>query len=201
LVRQDCGCSAEKLESAITPDAEFVDNFFDLNDFSDVYAREGKIIEVQSYRVDDWLDRSDSDILAVVFRDLSGFLPRAPRDKLTHFHVQRHLALFTKYAPGRAALRPSVQSGVEGLYLAGDWTECGTNVWMMERAVVSGLRAANAILARRGMPLIHIVELPREGLLLRFTRLVSTRLRQMFWRNYPDKKPLVQRTGPLQPRG
>jgi uncharacterized protein with NAD-binding domain and iron-sulfur cluster/nitrite reductase/ring-hydroxylating ferredoxin subunit len=176
-----------EIESAITPDAEFIDNFFYLNKFSPTYDVEGRIIEVQSYRVDQWLDRPDSDVLDVVFRDLAGFVPRAQRSKLKASHIQRHTALFTKYAPRNFQLRPGVESGVQGLYLAGDWTRTDWSVWMMERAIVSGLRAASAVLVRRGLPPIDILMLPEEGLLLRVWRWFARILRQLFWSDYPKK--------------
>lgn len=42
-------------------------------------------------------------------------------------------------------LRPD-ESGFEGLFLAGDWTNSGLNAGCVEAAVMSGLQAANAIL-------------------------------------------------------
>ncbi len=44
-------------------------------------------------------------------------------------------------------LRPD-ESGYDNLYLAGDWTDCGLNAGCIEAAVLSGLRAANAVLGR-----------------------------------------------------
>jgi isorenieratene synthase len=174
-----------ELESGLTPDAEFIDNFFFVNTFSQSYNQEGIILEVQSYRVEKWIDASDQEILEVSFRDLASFLPQAAREKMTFFKLQRHLALFTKYAPGKAALRPSVSSGTYGLHLAGDWTEADWSVWMMERAVVSGLRAANAVLKRRGLPLVEIKRLPKEGITLRSSRFFGRLIRNILWRKYP----------------
>ena len=47
----------------------------------------------------------------------------------------------------RYRLRPD-ESGYDGLYLAGDWTDCGLNAGCIEAAVLSGLQAANAVLGR-----------------------------------------------------
>lgn len=177
----------EELESAITPDALFIDNFFMLNSFASVYDREGAVLEVQSYRVDEWLDRSDDEVLDATFRDLGTFCPDANRDRMKFFEIQRHRALFTAYAPGRLEHRPNAESGTEGLFLAGDWTEADWSVWMMERAVVSGLRAANAVLARRGMKPVEIRRLPREGLILRISRRACELIRNLFWKSYPGQ--------------
>jgi uncharacterized protein with NAD-binding domain and iron-sulfur cluster len=176
----------KELESAITPDALFIDNFFMLNSFASVYDLEGAVLEIQSYRVDEWLNRSDADVLDVTFRDLATFCPDANRERMKFYKIQRHRALFTAYAPGRVEHRPNVDSGTGGLFLAGDWTEADFSVWMMERAVVSGLRAANAVLIRRGMKPLEIRRLPKEGLLLRISRRAAKVLRFLFWRSYPD---------------
>ncbi len=47
----------------------------------------------------------------------------------------------------RHRLRPD-ESGYDNLFLAGDWTDCGLNAGCIEAAVLSGLRAANAVLGR-----------------------------------------------------
>jgi uncharacterized protein with NAD-binding domain and iron-sulfur cluster/rubrerythrin len=176
----------QQLESAITPDAVFIDNFFMLNSFSNVYNLEGAVLEVQSYRVETWLDRSDDELLKVVFRDLATFCPDANRGRMKSYEIQRHRALFTAYAPGRIELRPGAESGTDGLFLAGDWTEADWSVWMMERAIVSGLRAANAVLLRRGLQPIEIQRLPKEGLLLRISRRVCESIRRVWWKSYPS---------------
>lgn len=57
---------------------------------------------------------------------------------------------FTSFAPGQAAFKPVVREGnllgIEGLYFAGDWVQCDLfpNA-LMERAVTTGIEAANAI--------------------------------------------------------
>ena len=40
------------------------------------------------------------------------------------------------------------ESGYDNLVLAGDWTDNGLNAGCIEAAVLSGLRAANAVLGR-----------------------------------------------------
>ena len=47
---------------------------------------------------------------------------------------------------GRFRLRPDA-SGYDNLWLAGDWTDNGLNAGCIEAAVVSGIQAANAVLA------------------------------------------------------
>jgi uncharacterized protein with NAD-binding domain and iron-sulfur cluster len=56
---------------------------------------------------------------------------------------------YVQSVPGsdRYRLRPD-ESGYDNLVLAGDWTDCGMNAGCIEAAVMSGLQAANALLAR-----------------------------------------------------
>lgn len=55
--------------------------------------------------------------------------------------------LYVQSLPGtdRLRLRPDA-SGYDNLVLAGDWTNCGLNAGCIEAAVLSGLKAANALL-------------------------------------------------------
>jgi uncharacterized protein with NAD-binding domain and iron-sulfur cluster len=56
---------------------------------------------------------------------------------------------YVQSLPGSAAhrLRPD-ESGVDNLFLAGDWTDSGLNAGCIEAATLSGLQAANAVLGR-----------------------------------------------------
>jgi hypothetical protein len=56
---------------------------------------------------------------------------------------------YVQSLPGtdRYRLRPG-GSGVDNLYLAGDWTDCGLNAGCVEAAARSGVQAAQALAAR-----------------------------------------------------
>ena len=56
---------------------------------------------------------------------------------------------YVQCAPGSDAHRLRAdESGYDNLFLAGDWTDNGLNAGCIEAAVLSGLRAANAVLGR-----------------------------------------------------
>lgn len=167
------------LETAFTCGQRFIDDFFHLNRYDPSVAVEGHVVEVQAYDVADKLELSDEAILAMVFEDLAVIDPAYRHDAMRHFHIQRHARLFTRFGPGQAAWRPDQDSGAEGLWLAGDWTRMDFDVWSMERAVVSGLRAANAVRARYGVPPMPILRLPPEGWMLAESRRVARRLRKL----------------------
>jgi uncharacterized protein with NAD-binding domain and iron-sulfur cluster len=58
---------------------------------------------------------------------------------------------YTLAWPGSDQFRLAAdQSGFDNLFLAGDWTDFGLNIGHVEGAVVSGLKAAQALLRRQG---------------------------------------------------
>jgi uncharacterized protein with NAD-binding domain and iron-sulfur cluster len=64
--------------------------------------------------------------------------------------VTEHGATFA-VRPGVDALRPPQRTPIDGLFLAGDWTDTGWPA-TMEGAVRSGYLAAEALLRRAGQP-------------------------------------------------
>jgi predicted NAD/FAD-dependent oxidoreductase/Rieske Fe-S protein len=171
---KDTKITQKDVRTAITPICEVVDNFFYLNRIDPSYDAEGEVIEMQGCRsFDKWGDMPDAQLVQWILDDLtrngllvSGLAP-------AHYFVNRHVKVFTKYAPGQERYRPGARTGVPGLYLAGDWTKADWSSWFMERAVISGLRAANEVLEARGLRPQPIRRLPPEGLLLRASRLAA----------------------------
>jgi isorenieratene synthase len=166
-------------ESVVLPDGRFADVMFHLNAIGQSRAEDGIVVEVHcacSGRKASWRDASDAAILATALADLATIAPgltAAHVDSQRPAEIQRHADSFTLYAPGDAGRRPGAETGVRGLLLAGDWTRADWSVWMGERAVVSGLRAANVVLGSLGKAAEPIARLPREGILLRLGRLAA----------------------------
>lgn len=80
---------------------------------------------------------------------LCELLPRARDARVERFEVVReHTATF-RSAPGTRRLRPGARTRIEGLALAGAWTDTGWPA-TMEGAVRSGLAAARETLGTRG---------------------------------------------------
>jgi squalene-associated FAD-dependent desaturase len=95
-----------------------------------------------------------------VLAELAEIWPEAREARLLRWWVvTEHGATFA-VRPGIEVLRPPQRTPVEGLFLAGDWTDTGWPA-TMEGAVRSGYRAAEGILEDLGRPeaLIH-PELP-----------------------------------------
>jgi hydroxysqualene dehydroxylase len=100
----------------------------------------------------DLIERSNEEILAIVLGDLNQMIPAAREAKLT-----RSLVLKEKYAtmapaPETFRLRPTTQTPVSNLFLAGDWIQTALPA-TIESAVISGHAAAEAVAERRAQAL------------------------------------------------
>jgi hydroxysqualene dehydroxylase len=89
----------------------------------------------------------NDDLLKIVMDDLTAMIPAA-----REAHMMRGLVLKEKHAtfaadPASDAVRPSVQTTVPNLFLAGDWIQTGLPA-TIESAVSSGRSAAAAITSR-----------------------------------------------------
>ena len=147
------------------------------------------MVEVQAYRAGHLLDASDDAILSLALQDLAVIHPAYAPEHLRHFTVNRHRALFTRYGPGQNVFRPVAGEAPPGLALAGDWTRAPWSAWMMERAVISGLQAANAVLERRQLSPVEILRLSPESLFLRVSRALCLLLRLTVSRRLPMGQP------------
>jgi squalene-associated FAD-dependent desaturase len=81
---------------------------------------------------------------------LRELLPRAREAKVELFLATREHAATFRAAPGVAALRPSAETSVPGLVLAGNWTATGWPA-TLEGAVLSGHTAARRALQELGL--------------------------------------------------
>jgi isorenieratene synthase len=171
------GTAAPDVETIVLPAPVFGDVYFGLNAIDRSHDAEGVVVELQCCVAEDrWIDATDEEILDAVFRDLATLPGELTRDRLRSpdaWVIQRHASVFTRYSPGDSRHRPRAATGVAGLHVCGDWTAAEWSVWMMERAVVSGLRAANRVLASRGLPAIDIARLEPDGLLLAVSRRIA----------------------------
>jgi isorenieratene synthase len=183
------GTPVPSAETIVFPAPVFADVYFHLNAIDRSYDPEGVIVELHCCDVKPGLlQATDDHILGLVFRDLATLDPRLTRSTMRDpraYTIFRHEAVFTLYAPGDAAHRPGAASGIVGLHLAGDWTTADWSVWMMERAVVSGLRAANRVLGSHGLPAAPIVRLDPEGPLLVAARWLARGIRRLAHRHVP----------------
>ena len=93
-----------------------------------------------------YADRTLDELQAEFLPALAELFPAARTARVERFFVTREPEATFRGAPGTRALRPTA-TAVEGLYLAGAWTDTGWPA-TMEGAVRSGLAAARAALAQ-----------------------------------------------------
>jgi len=91
--------------------------------------------------------RSNQELIDLAVNEVRDALPAAQSAVMTRGVVVREKRATFSVAPGQPR-RPSIETSVPGLFLAGDWIDTGLPA-TIEGAVVSGHRAAAAILRQR----------------------------------------------------
>lgn len=90
---------------------------------------------------------SDARIVRGCVDEIAEFAPLAARVPLRHAAVHRIPMAIPCAWPGTETARPQSETGIDGLFLAGDWTATGLPC-SMESAVRSGWLAAERVAAR-----------------------------------------------------
>ncbi len=122
----------------------------------------GAVVELHCYAVPEhW---RDEDVEGALVAELEQFLPELAGATVRHRHVQLRRD-FPAFHVGMAGARPSTDTGVQGLYVAGDWVALPFPAMLMEAAFSSGLVAANRILGRDGLREELVESVPLRGLL------------------------------------
>jgi carotenoid phi-ring synthase / carotenoid chi-ring synthase len=165
----DKPCRPERAPFAGTAGVGLLDNisvYEKLEDESRAWAERhgGSVVELHAYGVPENLGEG------ALRQDLMGGLhalypeTRGARVLEERFLLRRDCPAF---APGSHARRPGVQTPVPGLALAGDFVRMPFPSALMERAVASGVGAANELLARWGARGETLWSVPPRGLLAR----------------------------------
>ncbi|MBN1873483.1 MAG: FAD-dependent oxidoreductase, partial [Anaerolineae bacterium] len=142
-----------------------LDNFFWLhriyNDYI-VWSREtgGSALESHIYGPPELLVEPDAALLARAIVDATRAWPEL-RGHIIHSVVTRNEATHTLLHAGRPEEHLGVVTPWSGLYCCGDWVRDANPAMFMERACVTGIKAANAVLDSHGLepwPLLHQVQ-------------------------------------------
>jgi isorenieratene synthase len=134
---------------------EFIlDNFFWLHRFQNDFAvwhaaTGGSAIEAHVYGPPEVLERPDAALLAHTIADVQRAWPEL-RDHLIHHVLRRNTAAHTLFKIGTRDDRLGTLTPWPSLFLAGDWIRHPTPALFLERACVTGIDAANAVLAALG---------------------------------------------------
>lgn len=90
-----------------------------------------------------------TDLAERIWRDIEVALGLTRRQAIPTLRVVKERRATPDQSPAGVALRPGAESGVNSLFLAGDWTDTGLPS-TLESAVRSGRRAAESVIIRRG---------------------------------------------------
>ncbi len=123
----------------------------------------GGIFELHCYALPAHLD-TEEKIKEQLMKELFHYMPELKDMQIIHSYFQ-HKQDFAAFHTGLHANRPTVDTEVPNLYLAGDWVKMENCTMLMEAAYTSGAIAANKIFTKEGLKENALVSVPVKGLL------------------------------------
>ncbi|MBW4464474.1 MAG: FAD-dependent oxidoreductase [Pegethrix bostrychoides GSE-TBD4-15B] len=124
----------------------------------------GSVVELHAYCYKEKEFPTQADLLATFERELYEIVPDLRQAELLHRELVNQKN-FSGYPPNSYAARPETSSAIGNLLFAGDWVKMPFPCGLMERAVSSGLLAANEALHREGLQRRPILSVNPEGIL------------------------------------
>jgi isorenieratene synthase len=124
----------------------------------------GSVIELHAYCYKEKEFPNQEALLTTFEQELYDIVPDLKQATLLHRElVNQHN--FSGYPPNSYKERPETNSNMTNLLFAGDWVKMPFPCGLMERAVSSGLLAANEILHREGLQRRPLLTVKPEGML------------------------------------
>jgi hydroxysqualene dehydroxylase len=130
----------DPMAAAIDPNVQWI---FDRTEASG--AHEGQLIALSLSHAVDEIGTSVEEVRNRCLPALERLLPRTREARVMDLAVTHEPRATFRAAPGTRKLRPGTRTGLDGIYLAGSWTDTGWPA-TMESAVRSGITAARAAL-------------------------------------------------------
>jgi isorenieratene synthase len=127
----------------------------------------GSIIELHSYSCPVTDAREAARLMGA---ELATLWPETADAAVLHRH-DRLEATAPAFPPGSSGTRPTVRTDARGLRVAGDFVELPYLAGLMERSAMSGVLAANDVLAELGAAAENIMGVPQRGLLAGIPRI------------------------------
>ena len=127
-------------------------------------ATGGTVVELHAYCYKEAQFPTQEILLKTFEQELYEIVPELKLATLLHRELVNQKN-FAGYPPGSYANRPATNSGVTNLMFAGDWVKMPFPCGLMERAISSGLLAANEILYQEGLQKRSIFSVNPEGFL------------------------------------
>jgi len=122
----------------------------------------GSVVELHAYAIAPEAMAPAGKIRSTMFAEMMRMLPELDGARVLHEEYQQQ-DNFTRWAPGDHALRPSTETTIPNLVLAGDHVRLDVPAALMEGATISGRMAANAILRREGLREVPITTVALKG--------------------------------------
>lgn len=124
----------------------------------------GSVVELHAYCYKEKQFPTQEALLTTFEQELYEIVPQLKQAKMLHRELVNQKN-FSGYPPNSYAERPETSSNIPNLVFAGDWVKMPFPSGLMERAVSSGLLAANEILHREGLQRRTLLSVNPEGLL------------------------------------
>jgi protoporphyrinogen oxidase len=128
------------------------------------WAREtqGSALEVHVYGPPETLAQPDAVLLAQAIKDVQQAWPELQGHRIGQ-HLQRNPETHTLPAVGPKEKYLGIETPWQNLFCAGDWVRHPAPAFFLERACLTGIEAANAVLIARGLQKFALVDyLPAE---------------------------------------
>ena len=152
---------------------------------------EGTILEVDFYHASSLLVMDDESIVEKVKKDVDTILGPQCRDaKVVDAAIVRLPQAVNWYCPGSFENMPDVKSKAFGnVFYAGDIVRTRHGSWSQEKAYVTGIEAANAILGRKTNE--NIIPLPKDEPHVAAGRSAVSTLKKLVGFGDPSRAPSI----------
>ena len=124
----------------------------------------GSVVELHAYCYKEKEFPTQQALLNTFEQELYEIVPALRDAKMQHRELVNQKN-FAGYPPGSYSDRPETSTEISNLVFAGDWVKMPFPCGLMERAVSSGLLAANTILHRQGLQRRKLLSVMPEGVL------------------------------------
>ncbi len=124
----------------------------------------GSVVELHAYCYKEKEFPTQQAVLETFQSELFEIVPELQEATMLHKQLVNQKN-FAGFPPGSFNNRPTTETPVSNLLFAGDWVKMPFPCGLMERAVSSGLLAANAILKREGAQRRPLLSVNPEGIL------------------------------------
>lgn len=124
----------------------------------------GSVVELHAYCYKEAEFPTQEALLATFEQELYELVPDLKEAKILHRELVNQKN-FSGFPPGSYAQRPATRSGAGNLMFAGDWVKMPFPCGLMERAISSGLLAANEICHEEGLQRRTLLTVRPEGVL------------------------------------